>query len=107
MTTSSFRRPGRKPRPIRRTKSRRVGRKKVARRGVQKRRRGAESAAIIGFPRMGRKEGCSVALVVVERAGRRLDRITSRLELTAMGTDGAGKLPRGRKGGRRGTKHGA
>ncbi len=106
MTNKIFQRSGRKPRPILRAKSRRVGRKKVPKRGVQKRRRGAQSAAAGRFPMLSRKEGCSAALVVVERAGRRLDRVTSSLELSAVGTGEAGKVPRGRKGGRRTSKHG-
>jgi len=106
MTDRIFRRSGRKPRPILRAKSRRVGRKKVPKRDVQKRRRGAESAAVRRFQMLGHKEGCSAALVVVERAGRRLDQVTSSLELSAVGTGGAVKFPRGRKGGRRASKHG-
>ena len=106
MTSKAHRRSNRKPRLILRAKSRRVGRKKAPRRGVQKRRRGAESAATGGFPRIGGKEGCSAVLVVAERVGRHLDRVTNSLELFTLGTDGAGKVPRGRKGGRRRSKQG-
>lgn len=54
---------------------------------------------------MGRKEGCSVALVMVERTGRRVDRVMSSMELQYVETDGGAKFPKRRKGGRRASKH--
>jgi DNA-binding HxlR family transcriptional regulator len=45
-------------------------------------------------------------LVVVERAGSRVDRVSNSLELSAVGTGGGAKFPKGRKGGRRASKYG-
>lgn len=81
-----------------RAKSRRIVRKKAPKRGAQKQRRGAVVDAIRGFPRTGRKEGCSVALMVIERAGRRVDKVLNYLELSDVGS---AKSTVGRKGGRR------
>ncbi len=106
MTNRAFRKSEGKQQLVLRTKSRRLGRKKTLKRGLRKRRRGAESVTIRGFPGFGRREGCSVALMVIERAGSRVDRVTSSMVLSAMGTVGSAKLLSGRKGGRRAYKHG-
>lgn len=106
MVNKILQKSGRKPQPIVRARSRRIGRKKVPKRGVEKRRRGAKSAGVGRFPMLSRKEGCSAALVIVERAGRRLDRVSSSLELSAVGTGEAAKFPRRRNGGRRVSNHG-
>lgn len=91
MAHRTLRKTRRKPGPVVRAKTRRMERK---------------AAEVRSLPRFGRKQGCSVALVVVERAGRRLDRVTCSLELPAVRGGGGAKFPRGRKGGGRTSKSG-
>lgn len=75
--------------------------RKGQRKGTRRRKgsRGVEGRAVDDRlpPGFGRWQGCSVALIVIERTGRHVDRVTSRLALSAE-TGGATKMPRGRKG---------
>lgn len=106
MAKKVFQKPVRKPRRTLGSKSRGKVRKTVPKRGLRTRRSGVESSADGRFQGMGRKDGCSAALLVVERVGHRLDRITSSVELPVVGSGGGAKFPRGRKGGGRTSKSG-
>jgi len=55
---------------------------------------------------LGRKQGCSAALVVVERAGRHTDRVSSSMELIVEDAKRGGGHSKGRKGSRGASKLG-
>lgn len=97
MSKRIFRESKRKPQLLLPTKPRRTKRKPMPKLVRMTRRIGSKSAASGRFLGSRRNEGCSVALVVVERTGSRVDRVSSSLELSAVGTGGAAKLPRSRK----------
>ncbi len=105
MTNRNFRKSRRKRQTILQTKPRRSKRKPIPKRERKSQRAGSQPAAG-RLQGLGRKEGCSVALVVAERAGSRVDRVSSKLELLAGATRGAAKSSRGGGGGRRASKQG-
>jgi len=97
----------RKRRSTLRAEPRRRGRKSTPNRGLGGAQARAKSAAGRAFRGMGRWDGCSVELQIVERAGRRLDKVTSSLQLPTVGTGGGARLSKGRKGSRPTGKIGA
>lgn len=102
MTDLHSRKSGPQRRPVPRTKSRRKGQRVGPNRGKGRKRRQRRAATTGGLS--GRNEGCSVVLMVVERVGRRLDRVTSKLQISSIGTGWRGKPARSRKWDRRASK---
>lgn len=106
MAKKASQKPGRKQKRRLGSKPRGNSRMAMPKRRLRTRRSGVKSAAGKAFQGIGRREGCSVALLVVERVGRHLDRVKSSLELRAVGTGGGARSRGGRKGVHRASMHG-
>lgn len=95
-----------KRRPTLGAKSSGRGGKSALKRGILTRNLKRSAAESGRLPKLGRRQGCSAALVVVEHVGRCRDRVSSSLVLSAEEAGGGGEKPKGRKGGRQVSKHG-